>query len=95
MADPTVVSCTKKTWTKVVDNKTTGYIYLQTVLFFSPKVYFTFVDTGGAAPTIAPGVAGNKAVAMERRSLPISVSDAIDVYIWPSKRDTDVLVSME
>ena len=93
MANPVVVSCPIKTWTKVVDNKTVGWIYLQSTFFDADTAYFTFVDTGETGPSIDPGATGHAAVPMESQSLPFNSSDAIDIYLWPNQEDITVLVS--
>lgn len=95
MADPTTVSCTKRTWTKVVDNKTVGSVYLQGNFFRKAKSYFVFLDTGGTAPTIEPGESGSAAIPMESEYLPFNSTVAIDIYLWPPKRDTIAVVNAE
>lgn len=95
MANPTTVSCTKKTWTKVVDNKQVGSIYLQSTFFKKAKAYFVFLDTGETAPTLSPGESGSTAVAMESEYLPFNSNVAIDIYLWPPGRDTIAVISVE
>lgn len=95
MANPTTVGCTKKSWTKVVDEKTVGSIYLQGSFFMKAKAYFVFVDTGEDAPTIAPGESGSTAIPMESEYLPFNSTVAIDIYLWPPKRDTVAVINAE
>ena len=58
MADPALIAITPKdAWQKVATNITTGRFIIKNS---SPNQYFyTYVDTGSAAPTTAPTPFGN------------------------------------
>ena len=92
MADPVIVSCTEDEWTLVVENKTTGWVYLQGEKQIPDEAYFEFMDTGGAAPSINPGAPGSKAVIMRQQELPFNRSEAVDIYLWPNRENITVLV---
>ena len=90
-----LVYCTKKTWTKVVENKTVGNVYLQGNFFRKAKAYFVHQNTGGPSPDLSPGDDGSTAVMMDCDTLPFSVSSAIDIYLWPPSRDITAVVDAE
>ena len=60
-----VTSLEKKTWVKVVDNKTIGTIHMRGNYFIDSKAYFVFVESGSAAPIISPGQDGSTAIEMD------------------------------
>ena len=92
MANPSLVSVPKKTWTKVVDNKTVGWIYAQGVFSSKLKTFFEFMDTGEAAPTLTPFEANSKAIKLEGDSLPLNRSLATDVYFYTLNSGLTVIV---
>jgi len=93
MANPVSVPCPKDVWTKVIENKTSGNVYIQVATNVHtrdfPRVYFARKDTGEDAP-----VDGSIAVAAmaECTTLVLENSVASDLYIMPTVEDQNVLV---
>ncbi len=95
MANPTVVSCTKKTWAKVVDNKTIGSINLKGGRKTKSMAYYLYNDTGEAAPTANPSLVTSTAIEMESQYLPFNSAVAIDIYIWALSGGVTAVVAAE
>jgi len=87
MADPLIVNCPADTWTKVATGVKTGQIHK-----FKPidaYIVRTYRDTGNPAPTDL-----SDAIDFDCKSLPISSSAAIDVYLYPKNAAADVRVDL-
>ena len=95
MANPTRIDCPRRTWTKVVDNKTVGSIYLSGGSKTKSVASFVFMDAGEAAPTDNPSAAGSTAIEMETKYLPFNSTVSIDVYIFANSRGVSAVVSAE
>lgn len=81
MASPSLVACTKDTWTKVATAVVSGQIEIT----LNRQPYrFAWVETGTAAPTLISQGSYFANWATIRSSRPI------DVYIWPEKEDGQV-----
>jgi len=87
MANPTNVTCTADTWTKVATNVVTGVIWKKDS---SPDYLQTYRETGGDAPTNLDDAVKT----LEGNSEFISSSDPIDVYIYAVGDDGLVRVDL-
>jgi hypothetical protein len=91
----TKVDLTQNTWTKVATNVTDGIIELRNCQ--PSKIWKTYVATGAGAPT-GGNSTGNpfdldEASPVLERSITISNSTAIDVYLFTTEKSIEVVVS--
>lgn len=86
MADPVIVNCPDKTWTKVASSVTTGVIWLKDS---TPQYRQTYRVAGNPAPT---DLADGKR--FQGEGMLISSGSAIDVYIYPTGGEGKVRVDL-
>lgn len=92
MANPVIVPCTGKAWTKIATNVTSGIVHLQKAV--EQSWYQTYRDTGDSAPS---GLAEIIPFGKDSKTGQTEVIDSaigIDVYVYPSKRDGEVRVDL-
>ncbi|MHC4646823.1 MAG: hypothetical protein ACYTBJ_15095 [Planctomycetota bacterium] len=77
MANPVFVNLTADVWTKIATDVTNGIVWF---VDRSPMYLHAYVETGGAAPTVA---ADGVEVSDDENVMPISSVTGIDVYIYP------------
>jgi len=93
MSNPTTVSCALGVWTKVLDNKTTGNVYIQSpdwpqVVAMTP-VYCAWVDTGQAAPETDVFTG---AILLDDNVINFDRTAASDCYLCPIQKAVSALV---
>jgi len=88
MPAPTIINLTANTWTLVASNVTDGIIWVDDD---DEEYLFTYVLTGGAAPTVTND---KKCRALIGRSAMISHSEKIDVYVYRQGTNGDVMVAL-
>lgn len=97
MAEPAVISCTQDQWNKVLTNYQNSGKVLRVIGADqgSNLIYHTYRLTGNAAPTEIPDTASSDAALLEGSSAILNFSsEAIDLYIWPSKKDVRIRVDL-
>jgi hypothetical protein len=90
MANPVKIDCSKSEWTKVIDGKTTGNVFLKVPDWPTAEmteVWFCVQDTGAAEPTDF-----DIAVRLDDNILTLDRTAASDVWLYPAEVSLPVVV---
>lgn len=93
MANPAVVNCPVNVWTKVLNNKTEGRVYIQSpdwpqVVAMTP-VYCAWVDTGQTAPETDVFTG---AILLDDNVISFDRTAASDMYLCPIQKAVSALI---